>query len=273
MLRSFAGGSVFGETWGADPPRVLALHGWRRTHEDFAGVIGPASPAGPTPSLALDLPGFGASPAPGEPWGSDEYARLVARVIEELAPGSPDGGLEGSSTSGQSPFVVVGHSFGGRVAVHLAAARPDLVSALVLTGVPLVRLGSKAGRSPLGYRSIRALRRANLVPESMLERARQRYGSADYLAAQGVMRQVLVRLTNENYAEQIARIQCPVELVWADNDTEAPLGVAEAVAEQVPGANLTVCPGAGHMTLLTVPDTVRKAVDRALEAPESARAR
>jgi pimeloyl-ACP methyl ester carboxylesterase len=103
-----------------------------------------------------------------------------------------------------------------------------------------------------------------------LERARQRYGSADYVAAQGVMRQVLVRLLAERYDEQLSLIRCPVELVWGDDDTEAPLSIARAVHSAVPGSVLTVSPGAGHMTPLTVPELLRQAVDRALDAPKQA---
>jgi pimeloyl-ACP methyl ester carboxylesterase len=265
MLRSLAGGEVFGEVWGTAPPRVLALHGWRRTHDDFAGVLGPSSEGGASASLAVDLPGFGASPEPGAVWGSADYASLVARILDEVRASGPDP---------SEPFVVLGHSFGGRVAVHLASSRPDLVRALVLTGVPqLVRLESKPKRSPYRYRLVRTLRKANLVPESMLERARKRYGSADYLAAQGVMRDILVRLTNETYSEQLARISCPLEMVWGDDDKEAPLPVAQAVASSVSGSILTVCPGAGHMTPLTVPHMLRRAVDRALDAPCNAGAR
>jgi pimeloyl-ACP methyl ester carboxylesterase len=269
MLRSFAGGEVFGEVWGTEPVRVLALHGWRRTHDDFAAVLGPASAGGASASLALDLPGFGASPEPPAVWGSADYAALVARVLDEVRERgpAPAGGLPAQG------FVVLGHSFGGRVAVHLAQSRPDLVRALVLTGVPLVRLQSKAKRPPYRYRLVRTLRKANLVPESMLERARQHYGSADYLAAQGVMRDILVRLTNETYTQQVAAIRCPLELVWGDDDTEAPLAVARSVASTVSGSTLTVCPGAGHMTPLTVPDMLRRAVDRALDAPCNAGAR
>jgi pimeloyl-ACP methyl ester carboxylesterase len=104
----------------------------------------------------------------------------------------------------------------------------------------------------------------------VLERARQRYGSADYVAAQGVMRQVLVKLLAERYEEQLSSIRCPVELVWGDDDTEAPLSIARAVHSAVPGSVLTVSPGAGHMTPLTVPELLRQAVDRALDAPVQA---
>jgi pimeloyl-ACP methyl ester carboxylesterase len=55
-----------------------------------------------------------------------------------------------------------------------------------------------------------------------------------------------------------------VELVWGDDDAEAPPAVARAVADAVPGSRLTLCPGAGHLTPLTVPAELRAAADRAL---------
>jgi pimeloyl-ACP methyl ester carboxylesterase len=254
MLRTFAGGEVLGEVWGPDPPTVLALHGWRRTHADFAKAAGGGASTPSASWAAVDLPGFGASPVPPEPWGSADYASVVARVIEDL--------------SGQ-PMVVLGHSFGGRVAVHLAASRPDLVRALVLTAAPLVRIAPPR-KAPASFRIVKALQAKGLVPESMLERARNKYGSADYRASEGVVRQVLVRTLGENYDAQLAGITSAVELVWGDDDKDVPLPVAHAVAEKVPQAVLTVCPGAGHLTPLTVPERLREAVDRALAAPANA---
>src|SRR4051794_26005869 len=128
MLQAFAGGQLFGTAFGSGAPRVIALHGWARTHADFAQVLGGLDPD--VGAVALDLPGFGATPAPPDAWGGREYAEAVAPLLAELP----------------APPVILGHSFGGRVAVHLAAGWPDLVHALVLTGVPLLRMG--AGRKP-----------------------------------------------------------------------------------------------------------------------------
>jgi pimeloyl-ACP methyl ester carboxylesterase len=250
MLRSLAGGGLFGEIWGTGPPVVLVLHGWRRTHADFAAVVGPAAPLGPLPSWAPDLPGFGATPAPPDAWGSVEYAAALVPLLEDA------GGSE-------RPVVVLGHSLGGRVAVSLAAARPDLVGALVLTGAPI---GPRAPgrRPPARFRAARALHRVGLVSPARMDAARRRHGSDDYRAADGVMRAVLVRMVNERYEDALAALRCPLELVWGDDDTEAPVDGARAVAAQVAGATLTLCPGAGHLTPLTAPDQLRAAVDRAL---------
>lgn len=232
---------------------VVALHGWCRTHADFAASLGPSAPAGPLSTLAPDLPGFGATPAPPGPWGSTEYAEAVAPLLEEALGPGPGPGL-----------VVVGHSLGGRIAVRLAAARPELVSALVLSGAPLVPRPGRSRRPPAGYRAVRALRRAHLVNEARMDRARRRYGSADYRAAQGVMRDVLVRLVNERYDDALSALACPVELVWGDDDTDVPVETARALVRAVPQAHLTVCPGAGHLVPLSAPVELRAAVARAL---------
>ena len=235
-----------GEAFGTGPPNVLALHGWSRSRRDFSAVLAPPG-AGSLDAIALDLPGFGATPPPPDAWGSAEYAALVACVLEEMA----------------TPVVVLGHSFGGRVAVELAAQRPNEVAALVLAGVPLIR-PEGSGRTPFAFKVGRLLHRVGLIPASRMEALRQRYGSADYKAAEGIMRQVLVRLVNERYDEALAAIRCPVTLVWGDDDTTAPLDMARVLVESIGDARLVVCPGAGHLTPLSVPAALRDAVTERL---------
>lgn len=249
MLKAYAAGRLFGETYGDGPLAVLALHGWRRTHEDFAAALAPGLAAldGPVASLALDLPGFGASPEPPQAWGSPEYASALEPVLESLA----------------CPVVLVGHSFGGRVAVQLAARRPEVIRALVLTGVPLVRLG-RPPRPALGYRVVRGLARAGVIPASRLEAARERHGSEDYRAARGVMREVLVRLLGERYDEPLAQVACPVDLVWGAADTVTPPRIAEAAARLTASASCHLVPGVGHLTPLEAPTALRDTVARRL---------
>jgi len=246
-LRSFAGGRLFGEWIGGAAPRVLALHGWGRTHRDFAAVLDGLD------AVALDLPGFGASPPPEGGLvapGAAAYAAVVAEALPQIA----------------GPLVVVGHSFGGRVAVHLAATRPEAVSALVLAGVPLLRsVDSSNARPRVGYRLLRALHRRGLVSDARMERLRRRDGSADYRNASGVMRDVLVKVVNETYEQPLRAIACPVELVWGDDDPQVPLAVAERAAALLGDrARLTVVAGAGHDTPRTATAELRGAIEHHL---------
>jgi pimeloyl-ACP methyl ester carboxylesterase len=241
MLRALAGGRLFGSATGDGSPRVVALHGWRRTSADFTAVLQGLD------GLALDLPGFGSSPEPPEPWGSAQYAALVAEVLDAT-----------------QPAVVIGHSFGGRVALHLAAAHPDRVAALVLTGVP--QLFPREGPAPkavLGYRLARTLRQRGLISQDRLETLIQRnkWGSDDFRASQGVMRGVFTTLMRETYEEQLRTITRPAELVWGENDTAAPVESARKAAATLANGHLTVLDGVGHMVPLERPDELRKAIE------------
>jgi pimeloyl-ACP methyl ester carboxylesterase len=251
MLRTFAGGRLFGTRSGEGDVRVLALHGWARSHRDFDAVLRPVEGT-ELDAVAVDLPGFGATPPPTEPWGSANYAQCLEALLDEM-PG---------------PVVVLGHSFGGRVAVHLATARPGAVDALVLTGVPLLRV-TPPRRPPFAYRAVRAAHKAGLVGDERMERARRRHGSADYAAASGVMRQVLGRVVGETYEAQLDAIGCPVTLVWGDDDPTEPVAVAQAALARLRqgscrDADLVVLPRAGHLVPLSAPGPLRQAVERHL---------
>ncbi len=253
MLVALGSSGVFGQAFGPPgPPAVVALHGWGRSAEDFTPGFGPGSGWQGGPVLAVDLPGFGSSPAPATPLGSAEMAVAVAAALRAVGAERP---------------VVVGHSLGGRVAVRLAAASPELLGGLVLCGAPLVRRPGPP--PPLAYRLARFLGRLGLLGEARLEAVRQRYGSEDYRRAQGVLRASLVRLVNEDYREALealAGAPWPIELVWGERDTAAPPWVAEEIRAVVPQARLTVLPGVGHLVPLECPGALPAAVARVLAA-------
>lgn len=153
------------------------------------------------------------------------------------------------------------------MAVRLAASRPDLVHSLVLSGVPLVR-ATPPPRPTLLLRVAKRLRTAHLLPGSAIERIRRSSGSADYRAAQGVMRDVLVRVVSEDYREQLRTLTVPVHMVWGELDDAAPLAGARLAAEMLPDARLDIVPGAGHLLDGALEEKVRSAVLEALAGLE-----
>lgn len=262
-LSSFAGGRLWGARYGTSPAKILGLHGWARGHSDFDPVLEGME------AVALDLPGFGVTPEPPASWTTAEYARHVSSVLDEMADG---------------PLVVVGHSFGGRVAAWLvrlhgpqASAQPgrrNHISALVLTGAPLAPFpGSGPGRPALGYRAGRALHRAHLMTEARMERLRQRYGSDDYRRASPLMRGVLVKAVAETaasaYVEPVAEFAAAggtVVLVWGERDTVASLeGTRRGLG--LGEESVRVVRGAGHILSPHLSIEVRAAV-RQLAYPE-----
>lgn len=242
MLRAYAEGTLFGVTHGDGPPRVLLLHGWGRRAADFDAVGSMLAERG-VASVAIDLPGFGATPPPAAPGGRRHYAELVAPVLDEL----------------DAPLVLVGHSFGGPVAAVLAARDPSRVAGLVLAGAPLLRPGP--GRRPARrFRAARWLHRHGLLSESTMESSRRRHGSADYAASSGVMRQVHVASVGEEYGAELDAIAAPVRLVWGERDHEVPVSVAREALERLGAqATLEVLPGVGHLVPTEAPDALARA--------------
>ena len=261
-VRALADGGTFAELHGAGPLVAVLCHGWGRNRQDLSALADAVASRSGGTVAALDLPGFGAAPEPAQPIGSAGYADLVAEALRELAT---------TSGTGTAP-VLFGHSFGGRVALCCAAAHPHLMSGLVLAGVPLLRTdGAARRRPPMPFRWARWLRRRGLLSERRMEALRQRYGSADYRAASGVMRQILVRVIAEDYTAELTRLTCPVSFVWGDDDSAAPLDQARRAAglvkdlrhfdhfegvghdvhhlrtEEVAGAIVELVPAGGHL--------------------------
>jgi lipase len=96
------------------PVQLLAIHGLTGHGRRWESIATQQLPE--IAVAAPDLLGHGRS-SWAAPWTIDANVSALAALLEDLAPG---------------PVPVVGHSFGGAVALNLAAARPDLVSALVL---------------------------------------------------------------------------------------------------------------------------------------------
>lgn len=240
-LRSFLDGALFAEVYGSGKPEVLALHGWGRRGKDFSVALEGLS------GIAPDLPGFGASPVPGEVIGSDAYADIVAQILDSF----------------DRPPVLVGHSFGGRVAVCLAARHPDRVGPIVLTGVPLIRLET-GRRPPMMYRLARWLHTVGAMSDDRLEQMKKNRGSADYRAASGTMRDILVKVVNESYEGQLSRVRSPVRMLWGADDREVPVSVAEAASALLGDVELEVLPGVGHMVPTQAPEALRRAIEGAL---------
>ena len=94
---------------------VVLLHGWGGQAVSFKPVFDYLVSG--YKAYALDLPGFGSSDLPPCPWGADDYALFVSAFFTKL---------------GVSKASIIAHSFGGRIAIVLAAKHPEKVNKLIL---------------------------------------------------------------------------------------------------------------------------------------------
>ncbi len=207
------GAGLIDEIRGESDRHLFFLHGWGGNRDSLRGV---ATLFEHTHTVHLiDLPGFGEAHSPPADWGTIQYTDLVQQYILERVSG---------------PVTLVGHSFGGRVSIRLAARHLPAIRALVLIGVPGLPQPRFTVKS-LRRVWIRLLRRlltlaTPIVGRRGLDWHTRQYGSRDYLAA-GALRSVFVRIVNEDLTESAEAIACPTLLLWGTDDREAPMWLAE----------------------------------------------
>jgi pimeloyl-ACP methyl ester carboxylesterase len=208
---------------------VLVLHGWGAHLKAVEPIL--LALEGETRVVALDLPGFGDSDPPPEAWDSDDYMRFVLRFLDEL-------GIERCH--------LLGHSFGGRVAICLAAEHPERVGRLLLCDAAGLR-----PRRGMKYRAKVSVAKAGKVAgrlgaEGLQHRLRSRVASSDYLNASEAMRGTFRRVIEQDLSDRLPRIGATTLLVWGDQDDDTPLWMAHRMEELIPDAGLAIFEGAGH---------------------------
>ena len=216
-------------TWG---------HGWGQNRNAMSGLA--QSLTGLGDHVLLDFPGFGNAPAPDQAWSTADYADLTANFLR----------ASGDATLGRR--VWIGHSFGGRVGIQLAARHPQLVDRLVLiasAGLPRNRSLADQARVTGKVYTFKALKRLAPALGMDVDKLRDRFGSADYKSA-GELRETLMNVVREDLSDVAARISCPTCLIYGGKDTETPPEIGERLARIIPHANLTILQSQDHYSLL-----------------------
>ena len=183
----------------------------------------------------LDFPGFGESEEPKEAWTIEDYELMLEEFLKKVNVKKP---------------IVIGHSFGGRVAIRYSARNP--ISKLVLFGSPCIRIQEELSLGVKILKKLKTLPGLNGLGEYM----KKFIGSRDYKAASPIMRQTLVNVVNEDLSKFAREIEEPTLLIWGTNDTEAPLNEAKELEKIMVDAALITLPGTHYAYLENLPRVV-----------------
>lgn len=243
MLKSIEidGRKVAYDVSGSGRPLIL-MHGWGCTHQTVASVAAVAAQTNTV--YSLDLPGFGDSDEPLEPWTPERYALMLRKFIEALGIERP---------------ILAGHSYGGRVAIVYASRWADDVDRVILIDAAGVkpRHGLKWYWKVYTFKTGKWLANTFLPrakANALIERWRKKRGSADYRSASPMMRATMSVSVNIDLRPMMPAIKAPTLLMWGENDTATPLSDARRMEKLIPDAGLVVFPGAGHYSFLDAPD-------------------
>lgn len=229
---------------------IVILQGWGTTLSLYEGLLAHLSKTHRV--VALELPGFGETPEPPEPWGVSDYVAFVNRFFEALR---------------IKKAVLIGHSNGGRIIIKaIGGGAAIAVPKIVLIGSAGIvhektpeqirrQKRYKMGKSVLSSAPVK------LVFPDALEKFKQKSGSADYRNATPVMRDTLVRIVNEDLSNFLPNIKQPALLIWGEKDEETPIEDAKRMEQLLPDGGLVIVKGAGHYCYLEQPIFVYRVLD------------
>lgn len=227
-------------------PVVLLLHGWGQqlsTFDELAATLSKNFRV-----IRLDLPGFGESQRPNQVWGVLNYVKLVRNLLNKL--------------NIEQPFALIGHSFGGRIAIK--GTSTGILMAKKLICIDSAGINSSNSLRNLGFKAVAktgklALKLPFLAPlrKPLRRKLYSAAGATDYLDA-GPMREIFLKTIKEDLRDEAKKIRIPTLFIWGEDDTVTPLAEAREMSNRISASVVRVVKEAGHFSYLDQPEQVAK---------------
>ena len=226
--------------------QLVIVPGWDGTKESWKKFIDLAKEDFEV--RIVELPCFGDVPCPETVWGVKEYANYVKNKINDL----------------QKP-ILLGHSFGGQIAVDLVVNNPDLFSKLILSGAAVMRpkyslkrvlflLIAKIGKAVF---SLPLLNRLSNFAKKVLYKTAD---SPDYNKTSKIKREIFKKVIRQSQAHLLPKIKIDTLVVWGNRDSYVPLEEGQKIADLIPGAQLKIIFGGKHGLHIQQPEALLRTI-------------
>ena len=232
---------------------VLLIHGFGASSYSWRHVIEPL--AQKYRVITVDLKGFGDSPKPRDnQYSVYEQARLVRNFILE---------------NGLQNFHIVGHSYGGGVAlatsIYLSASHPNLQNSLILIdsiaypqdlpnfievlATPV--LGSLVMYAIPNYVQVKSLLKKvyfndELIPESAIDHYAGNLGKPNAKYATLTTAQQMLPADLQQFSDNYVNLTIPTLIIWSKDDEIVPLAIGERLHKDLPNSKMVVLNSVGH---------------------------
>lgn len=247
---------------------VVLLHGfagWSDTWEELITRLVTRNKR----VIAIDMLGAGASSRSTNPsdYTTDAQARIAIAVMQQL---------------GIDQATVIGHSYGGRVAMQmalldapritkiialapeaLATDRPPMAKLVIVPviGYALAFWSTSPNLIGIGLQSVS--KRKSWVTRTEIDRYAAPIRVKGHLRAQ-ITQSAAPKDGDMPVPRHLARIACPVYLIWGDGDPVFPAADGLKLVEMLPDAHLAVVPNCGHVPHVEAAEETWQLVDQAL---------
>jgi pimeloyl-ACP methyl ester carboxylesterase len=184
----------------------------------------------------VDFPGWGETPL-SRVYTLADYANDVYEFLK---------------THGIAHPIVVGHSFGGRVAIKLLAHHPGVAEKLILIASAGIE------RKSFVVRVISAMK--PFIPKFLHPILRPLIVSKDYAELDGLKRETFVNVISENLENLLPSVDVPTLLIWGAHDRLTPLWQGRIMEKLLPRARFVLIPDGDHGLPYRRPEEVAQAI-------------
>lgn len=226
---------------------IILLHGWGANTKKLQ-PLAQSLRIKKWKVLIPELPGFDA-PEPDTDWPLDEYAEYVSNFAKK--------------TFADKKYFVFGHSFGGGIAIKLAASDASLSGVILCAsrgisrGNPIKRgvflVLAKAGKILLVILPL-----ANLWRRLLYKLAREH----DYEKASPRMKDIFKKIVEEDLKAVVPKIKVPALVLWGKKDKMTPVQDAYFLKTNLKNSKLLVYKNFGHRLPYEAPSALAVEIDK-----------
>jgi pimeloyl-ACP methyl ester carboxylesterase len=222
----------------------LILHGWNGSSDSWRKIIEILEIKYKV--ICPDFPGFGKTETPQKPWKLRDFVEWLKEFTEKL---------------NLKEFFLLGHSFGGRVAIKFSISYPEKVKKLILV--------SSAGiRQEWGFKE-KIIFQISKIGNAIFsknpffrfkDRARNFFYQItrikDYSKAKGIMKETMKKIVEEDLLPELPKIQKETLIIWGEKDKIIPLKYAFLFKEKIKNSKLEILSKIGHSPHLEDPENL-----------------
>lgn len=228
---------------------LLLLHGWGSNSEKWQKVADLLA-KNSLRVIVPDLPGFGKSDKPSTIWNYDEYCDFIGKFVLTL-------NLE--------KFYLLGHSFGGALAVKCSIKFPEKIEKLFLVSAACFR--RKAVRKKIFYIIAKILKIFAFLPfYSSMRKGFYKFivRKSDYPYTEGIMKKIYLKIIKEDLSDILSQIHIPSLIIWGKEDKITPIEEAYSVKDKIENSKLEIISGVGHDLNSKSPEKLSELIIREL---------
>jgi pimeloyl-ACP methyl ester carboxylesterase len=239
-------------------PTLIILHGWNSSKEKWQKIKELIEAKAPDIQvICLDLPGFKPENQLEKPWNLDDYVNWLNEKLVEVKPPLIGGGL----TSADSAIYLLGHSFGGRIAIKFAVKYPEKLKGLILVDAAGIK-PRKTFRDKIVLFPIKLIRKFGIKETTyekgiikLLRAVFYRYilRRKDYFKANPIQKEIMKNALAEDLKPLLEKIKTKTLIVWGEDDQLTPKKDAYLMKEKIQSSQLDILKGIGHAPHLEAP--------------------